>query len=258
MQVIIGARMITFDKKVLWMTFFISPLAIANDSLFTVIDDPATAKKDIEMSISGGYQVQTGNSKSSNLTAKSALTLYSSNLAYSFWGNATNNSSNDKRSSETYQLGARTRYNLTKYDYLFGQASWLTDRYNGFDSKDVFAVGYGRQIFDGPIHSLKVEAGPSVRYEHFTSGGHEITGLGYIGANYEWKITDNTSFKQGISFFTRLSNDSSAISETALQVAMSERLSLNLIYNVNWNDNPPLSAPKRISTKTSIQLGYAF
>ncbi|MDR5611063.1 MAG: hypothetical protein RAM38_12450, partial [Arsenophonus sp.] len=44
------------------------------------------------------------------LTAKSALTLYSSNLAYSFWGNATNNSSNDKRSSETYQLGARTHY----------------------------------------------------------------------------------------------------------------------------------------------------
>lgn len=58
--------------------------------------------------------------------------------------------------------------------------------------------------------------------------------------------------------FTRLTDDSSAISETALQVAMSERLSLNLIYNINWNDNPPLSAPKRISTKTSIQLGYAF
>ncbi|HGJ5875641.1 MAG TPA: YdiY family protein [Arsenophonus sp.] len=250
--------MIALNKKFLWMTFFISPFALANDSLFTVMDDPATAKKDIEVSISGGYQLQTGNSKSSNLTAKSALTLYSSNLAYSFWGNATNNSSNNKRSSETYQLGARTRYNLTKYDYLFGQASWLTDRYNGFDSKDVFAVGYGRQIFDGPIHSLKIETGPSVRYGHFTSGGHEITRLGYIGGNYEWKISDNTTFRQGISFFSRLDEDSSAILETALQVAMTERLSLYLIYNLNWNDNPPRSATKRINTKTSIQLGYAF
>ena len=43
-------------------------------------------------------------------------------------GNASNTSANDQRSSEKYAVGGRSRYNMTDYDYLFGQASWLTDR----------------------------------------------------------------------------------------------------------------------------------
>lgn len=139
----LGNNMIKFNRNSLWITFFISSFAIGNDSLFTVIDDPETAKKDIEMSISGGYQLQTGNTKNSNLTEKSVLTLYSSNFAYSFWGNASNNTSNDKRLSEIYQLGIRTRYNLTRNDYLFSQASWLTDRYNGFNAKNEHIIVFG-------------------------------------------------------------------------------------------------------------------
>nr|VUD29202.1 membrane protein [Raoultella sp. NCTC 9187] len=76
--------------------------------------------------------------------------------AWSLWGNASNTSSNDQRSSEKYAVGGRSRYNMTDSNYLFGQASWLTDRYNGYQQRDVLTAGYGRQILNGPVHSLRL------------------------------------------------------------------------------------------------------
>lgn len=65
-------------------------------------------------------------------------------------GNASNTSSNDERSSEKYAAGGRSRFNLTDYDYLFGQASWLTDRYNGYRERDVLTAGYETPVFEWP------------------------------------------------------------------------------------------------------------
>lgn len=48
---------------------------------------------------------------------------------------------------------------MTDYDYIFGQASWLTDRYNGYRQRDVFTTGYGRQFLNGPVHSFRFEFG---------------------------------------------------------------------------------------------------
>lgn len=78
------------------------------------------------------------------------MTWYGQTTAWSLWGNASNTSSNDERSSEKYAAGGRSRFNLTDYDYLFGQASWLTDRYNGYRERDVLTAGYGRQFLNGP------------------------------------------------------------------------------------------------------------
>lgn len=99
--------------------------AMADNNVFTVMDDPSTAKKTFEGNAAAGYLAQTGNTTSSSLTANTNMTWYQPSTAYSLWGNASNTSSNDVRASETYQIGARTRYNLNSADYLFGQASWL-------------------------------------------------------------------------------------------------------------------------------------
>lgn len=84
---------------------------------------------------------------------------YGKTTAWSLWGNASNTSSNDERSSEKYAVGGRSRYNLTDYDYIFGRASWLTDRYNGYCERDVLTAGYGRQFLNGPVHSFRFEFG---------------------------------------------------------------------------------------------------
>ena len=102
---------------------FASLNAAADDSVFTVMDDPASAKKPFEGNLNAGYLAQSGNTKSSSLTADTTMTWYGQTTAWSLWGNASNTSSNDERSSEKYAAGGRSRFNLTDYDKYTDNAS---------------------------------------------------------------------------------------------------------------------------------------
>lgn len=171
-------------------------------------------------------------------------------------GAARNTSSNDQRSSERYQLGGRTRYNLTDRNYLFGQAGWLNDRYNGFDSRSVLTTGYGRQIMTTPLHNLRVEFGPGVRHDEYYQGGRSTRALAYAGGNYTYQLTDNTVFSEGVS---ALANEETTLnSETALNVAINKSFALRLAYVVTYNTKPPASAPKNTDTTTSVTLVYGL
>ncbi|XTZ36779.1 DUF481 domain-containing protein [Salmonella enterica] len=228
--------------------------AAADDTVFTVMDDPSTAKKPFEGSLNGGYLAQSGNTRSSSLTADSTLTWYGNTTAWSLWGNASNTSSNDERSSEKYAVGGRSRYNLTDYDYLFGQVSWLTDRYNGYRDRDIATTGYGRQILNGPVHSLRFEFGPGVRYDKYTDGDTKTTALGYASGTYAWQLSDNAKFTQGVSVFG--ADDTTLNSETALNVAINDHFGLKVAYNLTWNSEPPSTAPEHTDRRTTISLGY--
>jgi len=231
-----------------------SKCAISDDSIFTIMDDPTSAKKPFEGNINAGYIAQSGNSKSTNLTMSSNMTWYDSSTAWSIWGNASNASSNDVRSSEKYSAGGRSRYNLTDRDYIFGQAGWLSDRYNGYRARDTFTTGYGRQLLNGPVHSLRVEAGPGIRHDVYTGGGSKTNALGYASATYNWQLTENAKFIQGLSALG--SKDTTVNSETALEVAISERFALKAGYMMTWNSSPPSSAPNHTDRRTQITLSY--
>ncbi|MEY8710276.1 hypothetical protein A9B99_18330 [Mangrovibacter phragmitis] len=232
----------------------VSHIASADDSVFTVMDDPSTAKQPFEGSVNAGYLAQSGNSRNSSLTADSTLTWYQTSTAWSLWGTANNTSSNDERSSEKYAVGGRSRYNMNGSNYLFGQASWLSDRYNGYHQRDVLTAGYGRQILNGPVHSLRLEFGPGVRYDEYTDGTDKTQALGYAAGSYTWQFTDNAKFIQGVSVLG--SDDTTVNSETGLEVAINAHFSLKVAYNVTWNSNPPSTAPDHTDTKTSVTLGY--
>lgn len=154
------------------------------------------------------------------------MTWYDEATAWSLWGNANNTSSNGERSSEIYSIGGRSRYNVTDSDYIFGQASWLTDRYNGYQARDVFTTGYGRQFFSGPVHYFRFEFGPGVRYDEYTDDGHKTQMLGYASGIYNWQLTDNARFIKGVSVLG--SEDITVNSETGLEVAINDHFSLKL------------------------------
>ena len=137
---------------------FASLNATADDTVLLSWTIPPLPKP-FEGNVNAGYLAQSGNTKSSSLTADSTLTGTATPRLVAV-GNASNTSANDQRSSEKYAVGGRSRYNMTDYDYLFGQASWLTDRYNGYRQRDVVTAGYGRQFLNGPVHSLRFEFGP--------------------------------------------------------------------------------------------------
>ena len=54
---------------------------MADDSVFTVMDDPSSAKKPFEGNLNAGYLAQSGNTKSSSLTADTTMTWYGQTAA---------------------------------------------------------------------------------------------------------------------------------------------------------------------------------
>lgn len=238
------------------LTAFTSISALADNTLFTAMDDPATAKKPFDGNIQAGYNAQSGNSQNSTLLANTTMTWFNSDTAYSLWGAANNTTSSNVRSSERYQAGGRTRYNLTNRNYMFGQAGWLNDRFNGYNSRTTVTGGYGRQIFNGPLHDLRVEFGPGVRHDEYRGGGRSTRALAYGAANYSYRLTDNARFSEGLS---ALANDETTVnSETALNVSINDDFSLRLAYTVTYNSKPPASAPKNTDTTTSVTLVYGL
>ncbi|WP_431223643.1 DUF481 domain-containing protein [Serratia sp. L9] len=238
------------------LTAFTSVSTFADNTLFTAMDDPATAKKPFDGNVQAGYNSQSGNSQSSTLLANTTMTWFNADTAYSLWGAANNTTSSNVRSSERYQAGGRTRYNLTDRNYMFGQLGWLNDRFNGYDSRTTLTGGYGRQIFNGPLHDLRVEFGPGVRHDEYQGGGRTTRALAYGAANYSYRLTDNARLSEGLS---ALANDETTVnSETALNVAINNDFSLRLAYTLTYNSKPPASAPKNTDTTTSVTVVYGL
>lgn len=229
-------------------------VTFADTNIFTALDDPSSSKKNFDGNVQASYHAQGGNILNFNLTASTNMTWFQQGSAYSIWGGATNNSFNNQRSLEKYKIGARARYNLGMQGFLFAQGGWLSDRYNGYRFRDTLVTGYGLQVLTGPIYTLRIEAGPGVRHDEYQSRGSATKTLGYAAASYNYQLTDNTTFIQGLSVF---SNDYITVnSETGLNVDINGHFALKFSYSVTWNENYPESIPKHIDTKTSVSLVY--
>lgn len=232
----------------------LSAKASANVDIFTVPDDPSTAKKNFVGNIQGSFIHQSGNTRTSTISADSTLTWFDKVNAYSVWGEAYNYSSDNTRSSEKYQAGLRLRHNLDDKNFLFGQSGWLSDRFNGYRGRYTNVVGYGRQIFNGPLHTFQAEVGPGVRHDEFTDGSGTTNALAYTALSYSYKLTDTSYFIQGVSLLA--SRNSTLNSETGIRVNLNKSFSLKVTYNYTLNSKPPSSAPQKTDTKTQVSLVY--
>ena len=125
--------------------------SLADNTLFTAMDDPATAKKTIRRQRAGGLQRPVRQLAELHPACQHQHDLVQQRCGVQPVGAANNTTSSNVRSSEKYQAGGRTRYNLTDRNYLFGQAGWLSDRFNGYDSRSTLTGGYGRQLSTGRL-----------------------------------------------------------------------------------------------------------
>ncbi|WP_251975965.1 DUF481 domain-containing protein [Salinicola avicenniae] len=222
---------------------------------FEVMDNPAEAEKPFEGTAELGYNKISGNSDSESLRASADMTWFRAPWSYSLKLAARNASDDDETSAEEYLVAGRTRYNLSRENYLFGLARWDKDRFSGYDSQSTLAGGYGRQLLSGPPHSLAVEVGPGVRHDEYEDGGSDNVGLLYAGLDYDWQFSDTSKFSQSLA--TEASDENIiGRSETALTVAMNDALALKVSYEVEFNDNPPPGASSQTDTYTGVSLVY--
>lgn len=234
----------------------ISIVTFADTDIFTTLDDPFSTDKFFNGNAQANYNAQSGNIRNSHLAASTNMTWFKQSNAYSIWCEAANNFSNNQRSLEKYRASARARHNLGTQNFIFAQGSWLSDRYNGYHSRDTLVTGYGLQVFAGLIYTLRIEAGPGIRHDKYQGSGSSSAtkALGYAAASYSYQLTDNTKLIQGLSV---LANDDTIVySETRLNVDINDHFALTFSYNIIFNDSHQESMPKHIDTNTSVSLVY--
>ncbi len=234
-------------------------LAADNENFadYSTLGSASQADERFDGEYSLGYTKLSGNSNSSSLRTSANLTWYDGPWSWNLYGAIKSASDDNETSAENYNLGGRTRYNLSDENYLFGLAHWRKDRFAGYNSQSTLAGGYGRQLLSGPPQSLSIEAGPGIRRDSYTDGGEKYRALAYSGLNYRWQVSDTATFGQdlvleatGLNLIMR--------SQTSMTVAINDALAMRLSYDVDFNDDPPEDAEHKTDTTTAVSVVYDF
>lgn len=205
-----------------------------------------------------GYLATSGNTDSTNANASLGILLTREAWAYDFDASAVTASNSDVKTAEAYKASfeARRSFGSMGRNYIFTTAGWRQDQFSAYDRETSQAVGYGRKIIDQEAHKLNAEIGAGARQAELRDGPEQDDGITRAGLDYNWKISETSSFEQDLIVESGSSNTTTE-SVTALKARVVGALAVVLSYRVKRNSDVPVGVAKR-DTFTSVSLEYGF
>jgi len=168
-----------------------------------------------------------------------------------------NEETDDIRSAEKYFASAKFDRKLSEVDYVFGLVEHEDDRFSGYDYQTSLTAGYGRKLINSDAHKLEMEVGPGYRRSEI-KGDNDVEEEGTLrGAlNYDWVITNASSFRQEVSVEA---GENSTISKSLsrFKSQLNGRLALVISYEAKHTSSVPVDTHKFDST-TFVSLDYSF
>lgn len=151
---------------------------------------------------------------------------------------------------------ASANYTINPVSYIQGRAAYETDKFSGFKNQSDVTVSYGRNVLRSRENmTLDLTAGVGVRRSEteFDTNSEAIVRL---AANYNWSVSESADFIQD--FSVEAGSDSSIYrSETGIQTAIRENLSLKFSVKVKHQTDVPINREKT-DTETAITLLLNF
>jgi len=233
----------------------------AQKSLQKDINDPTdiTWKREVAL----GYNYATGNTRESQFSGNFLLSRKNKHIdEWTAKGNM-------YYSSAKRKMDAHKWYGMGRYAYSFGSMKgWYNfyrveadhDRFADIDYRFVPAAGVGYWFYDLPKLKLLLEAGAG--YEH-TSYRSNIKDKGnwvlVPRAFFEKELFTNTKIRQDISYYPAFEDfsDYRIHSETILDIAMNQKLSLRISLIDDYNADPPADT-KDNDLRVISSLAYSF
>jgi len=218
---------------------------------------------EVDGSIAAGLDWYEGNTDKLNYNLDTRI-----DHTYGRWGNvlegnALNTSDSSIRSGEKYRAAWQPRYELSDRDYLFGEAEYIKDRFSGYKYRMNGLLGYGRIFIDndsvikGGDHVFwSGEASLGARQSEDDLGIEETDFIQRLATRFVWDINDRVTFIEDANYTFGDSFDE-AHSKTNLKVKMSDKLFLNLGYDIDWISDVP-AGTENTDQHGYVQLGYDF
>lgn len=209
--------------------------------------------------LSLGTSVSTGNVDSTNydvsLNLSRATPRRNHSVAASYASSKFNGTSIRDRTFASYKLDHYL--SDEKNAHFFGFTSFEKDKFSNIESRLPLIAGYGKRLVDNDKNRFYFQVGLGYMETTFIDGSDDQAGgVGMLGGKYRRHFSKNTTLNQDLSFL--VANENTFMnSNTSLNIAMTERLSLKLGYSLRYNTDVAPGIEKKDGT-TSAQIVLNF
>jgi putative salt-induced outer membrane protein len=228
--------------------------------------DASQWKKHLEFS----YVITTGNTDSSNMSAKLDVAKEGDINRYFLKGNALYGDENDEETKNKLSLATRWERIVTKRLFGFLSANYIEDKFSGYDYRIGGGPGLGYDIVKTKEHNLKGLISSVYYYDRFsnpqdTNERSDSYLSGKAEMDYTWQILENLTFDQTVEYLISFEDNENEEknkyfidSETALKVKVNKHISLGVSYIVAYQNQPPSDIKKHTDTTFLTSLIIDF
>ena len=185
-------------------------------------------------------------------------------------------STHGETTAQSWTVHGQANYNFTPKFYAYVGGSYANDRFSGFAYQDAVTSGVGYQLFNSDATKLSVQGGVGylwLRKEFLIKDalGGVVQRLDYDpGTGLPYDQEKSVAFNGALTFehsfnqYTKIlaaanvlssSDNTQTNANIAVQVKMSNHLSLSAGYQLTDNSSPPAGSGRR-DTLTTLSLVY--
>jgi putative salt-induced outer membrane protein len=208
-----------------------------------------------------GFTSTSGNSETETLTAKLGI-----NYKNNKWGNEfaidtvrTETTDTDTgESTETanrYTITDKVTYDINESWFAFVNGLYTEDEFSGFDNQYSITAGAGWKVINNDTTKFTIELGAGYKQDEFDSGETQDGAAGRFAEKFSHKFNENTSFNHSI-VSEGNSDNVLTVMENAVNVKMSEKLSLKVSHQVKHNSD--VTDASNYDRTTAATLVYGF
>ncbi len=207
--------------------------------------------------VEAGIIVTSGNTDTQNISAKAKVVNNRDKWRHTGKLEALQSENTNVTTAERYLASGKSDYKLTDIDYLFGTIDYEDDKFSGYDYRATEVLGYGRRVLSTPSMTLELEVGAGSRQSKLTSSGDTNSeGLARLAGNYNWKISDTTTFSEELTVDAG-SDSTISKSVTGLKSQVAGNLATRITLTVKNTSDVPVGVEKT-DRETAVTLVYGF
>jgi len=203
----------------------------------------------------GGF-VSTGNSEIAGGTAVLDANREGLQWRHKFHAQADYQESLGTTTREHYLLSYEPNYKFDDRAYVYGQSSFESDRFLGYDDRLAVSSGLGYSAIKNAGVQLDLEIGPGYRYTSFTDDSIQSSITGRASVDFRWRLLSGLSLTQNTVAIAQRFN-STVASTTGVNAKLLGPLSAKLSYYVQYESQPPVGR-RTTDTTTRASLVYSF
>ena len=205
------------------------------------------------------YLSTSGNSKTSSLGGGLELLYKPPSWNFSLDANYLRSSAEGILTAEQFKGAVKGARDLTARIDVYGRGSYLRNTFAGLDSLVGVDAGLGYKLFDGPVHSVRAEAGFGYSWENQSTGVNRNYANARTGLGYKWVFSKTAQFTNDFGVLLDLSDTNNwIINDTA---AVTASLTSIFALKASWTilyRKQPVPGFHKTDTSTAVSLVAKF